>query len=280
MKPWPLAAGLAVVLLPAAQAQSGWILGTEADPEIIDAAGNVEYSPLYAGSRDHDYLDILKAWLAHDPVADNLTLTLQVQDAAMLEKPNPEYPAYCSFAGEVWAEEELRGQLSFSASFYASLAGPSYTEHAVAWRPHRDGAFAADPVPLRHEFQATFREPGHYFWSADRATIANFGDELRTMSAYCGETYQPGGVPTIYTTYSNHNSASSSAVYSFRDLRRVVGPDGRPDDLDSLNSQLPPVQTSGSAAPDEASPALGVALVAVVLAGAAVAWRRRGQAQR
>jgi PGF-CTERM protein len=241
-------------------------VGTEDLPELSDRVGDVEYSPLYNGPKNHDYLDVVAAWFDHDPAADNITLHVKVPSAENLTASQSQWAVSFLAQAHLTLENETKGEVRFSFNSLPRSTGKA-EDSWVAYT--RSGG--SEPKMLRSSFQVERGTPGYYRWSLGRSQLMDLGTDLKNLGVDSNEFLAPGGFPTAV---NNGDSATSSSDYSMVELRRIAGPDGAPDDLASLNSRLPPVSTSATTEPSKGSPGIGI-VVSVAAIGAALMLARR-----
>lgn len=270
---------LSVVLAaaPSGLSQSGWVLGTEDLPELPDAADDVEYDPLYLGSRHHAYIDLVAAWFTHDNSTDRVTLHLKVADARALESDLSGWWPSCRVAGTLTHDGGVLATLSYSWYQYPNgtrVHGVTYDpgDSAPAWGSMQSRS-------LEHGFTADLGRPGYFRFDVDRLVLLQVGDAFEDPDGLCRELYAPhagnGGIgPGLAPIYQNTDEARSEAAYSFAELRRTRSPDGVYDPIERLPAEG--AATESPPAEDSRTLGFGAAAAAMALAGAA-AWvpRRR-----
>lgn len=165
--------------------------GTEANPEIVDHAGNVVYNEFYPGSQDHDYLDLLGMWWAYDVVTDRIEFHLKGVDFdAFSGSTAPDVKAQC------WLNVNLivmdgSDSLSFRWSQY-TYGGEFFSDVNLSRAPQ-------PAIPLEHEFTRGFTAPGYMTWSVSRELLLLYGETLSAPHASCIEEYFPAGVDPSQT---------------------------------------------------------------------------------
>ena len=246
-------------------------LGTPDAPEILDAPGDVAYSPLHVGARDHDYLDFLKAWIEHDNTTDKITLTMTNQDATKLKSASGTWQIACNVAGDLKSEGETVGRLRFSW-------GQSNTDPQIRSSVHTqtDPADTAEQRTLDHQFESRLESPGVFRFKVDRVALLLYGDVLENPSGRCLEIFTTAQSST--GTILNEDLAPSQSAYSFSELRRLRAPDGAMDPIEKFErenaSVIPSSSTLGS---EDQTPGASVTTGLLAMGALTIFRRYRGQ---
>jgi hypothetical protein len=244
--------------------------GTEAQPELVDVTGDVSYHDMHVGAQDHDWLDLMSAWFEYDNATDTLVTTIKVQDAEALSSPPSDWLIYCYVRGDVVADDEVKGQLTFR---YVQPSGQQEHESRVE--------FESDPgktvqgfdanEQLRHEYELKATAPGYHVFRTDRALMQQLADRIEGLEAWCLDEYMPAA---NFGVYANGDNVESQAEYSFTELRPVRAPDGTelPPDVEPEGTNASESPEPGSSSPAATVPLL-LACVALGLGLAAVRAR-------
>ncbi|HEX9816196.1 MAG TPA: hypothetical protein VGB18_04385 [Candidatus Thermoplasmatota archaeon] len=253
-------------------ASDGTVLpvGTEDLPELPDREGDVETLPTWTG--DNDLVDLTAAWVDHDPATDVITFTIRVANAETLKTTPPGHDVLCTFEGNATIGDEVRGVLAVT---WIEFQNHSDTHHAARLiRPNGNEV-------LKHSFTAEATKPGYFRFGIARADLLKLADEFRDPKGHCS-----GIVPIPDTPYSSGSagpidaadSATSSAVYSFMELRQAVNAAGEPLDpiegFERHNATASPTTSSAEEVADR-TPAAGLAAVVIAMAVTVFATRRR-----
>lgn len=242
------------------------VLGTSDDPELEDAVGDVEYSPAYAGSRDHRYLDIQKAWFEYNNETDVITLVYEVVDGSKLSNSSGIWAISCELSGRVLSAGD---QLGFLLFHWTQKPDSPALDSKVVFRETEASSAATgyDAHPMAHGFTSSLSMPGQFRFDVERAALLRWGDEVHSPTAMCREQVT---VNTASFAVVNQDRAESDAAYSFVERRRVGSPDTEFDPIE----RLPPEGDMPSANPGRATVGPALALGMVALAAAALGRRR------
>lgn len=253
---------LAVVCVLVALAPAAWAdaprVGTEANPELSDPAGNVSYSPLYQGPRDRDHLDLLSAWLEYDAVGDRLNLTVKVASLVDVDGKSQGWLETYSFQGNVSDANEDVGRLVFAYGKDASSDEWESDVVLLLWDRALD---------LERSFAAGRDAPGYLRWSTPLEPLRKFGVQIGDFFAVAGEDQFVAGQDVGIV---NYNRARASTVYEYGSLEPAPVSQGD-------ESPWPGASASGDVGPTSEATAgfVFAALVAAVVG--AVGWRRRAR---
>lgn len=196
-------------------------------------------------------------------------MTLKVTDAESLQSPPRDYDINCQTSAEMFHQGEATGRIFYA---WQITKNDSRLQSRVIWQdPTQPGQPNYNPpVPIRHAFEANLTRPGYFLFQVGRPQLLLLGDELRALSAFCFEHYQPVRSESLY---QNTDEASSQSAYSVEELRRTRGPEGEPDLLESLT----PSDTTAPTGSADESPGGGMFLLAASIAVSIVVagWHRR-----
>jgi len=188
--------------------------GSEEKPHVADAAGNVHYSTFYAGSRDHDYLDVIAVWLQFNKRNDTIRVTFKVADTRLLEKPSPDWSVQCQLRSDFMQWGDRVGS-ALAQLRYFPFEGRLVSNVTLQMsNPQRF-------VAVEHSFVITYRAMGAFSFEFARQPLLFLGDEFRNFDAACIEIFSPFGMPT---PIFNDNYVQSRANYTFGDLKPLPAP--------------------------------------------------------
>ena len=255
---------LVVWLVPSAAGQ--FVLGTEDLPELW-GDGEVSYHAV-TQDRDHDYLAINRSWFDVDPSGEWVGLHLRTLDSKALSQNQDSYLIQCNMNATVQKDGEASGRIGWSwSSTWIPYPGIPQESNYTTYYP---GGFGQGR-DLATRFERTDGSPMYFHWWVKRSDLLGLGTELAALQGACFEAFH--GPSAII----NRDNATSQSLYSLVENRRVVAPDGSPDDIPSLAKNLPPATTSETVEADDGKRTAGLsatvtlaALVLILLA------RRRG----
>ncbi|HEX9815862.1 MAG TPA: hypothetical protein VGB18_02685 [Candidatus Thermoplasmatota archaeon] len=139
--------------LPLASAQI--LLGTEDLPELPDAKGDVQYSPLYPGPQNLDYLDLNAGWFAYDNVTDHISVTMKTASATRLANAASTSEVRCAIEGDITRDNETLGLLQFQ---WIKRSNGTALESRVLVIQDTSAA-TGEGVRVRHQFEPRLEEP-------------------------------------------------------------------------------------------------------------------------
>lgn len=250
-----------LVAVPASAADPIITTGSEEQPELSDASGDVEYEDHYTGPQDHDYLDILAAWIDYDNQTDRVAFHLKVADASLLEDPPTGWSIGCNVKGTMTTSDGPTGTITYG--WYRDANGTSYT--IFRFEPPDSAPstnFQSQDIP--HAYQERLAEPGYFNFSAEREVVAQFGNAFSNPHATCQERNALSSASQLTSLYWNRDDGESTASYSFAALQ----PASVDNDEDPFAGTSPGAPTT---TPGDASP--GLSIFALLVVGLASAWR-------
>lgn len=257
--------GVALVLAPTATA------GTEANPEIVDHAGNVVYSEYYTGSQDHEYLDLLGMWWAYDAATDRLDFHLKGVDfEAFSGSTAPDLKAQC------WLNMNL---LVMDGSESIHFRWSQYTYGGEFFSDVNLSRMPQPAIPLQHEFTRGFSAPGYMTWSVSRELLLLYGETLSSPQASCIEEYFPAGVDPSQTVAGTVKIFGSSPIANRNPTIRgevtLNLTDLAPQGVEFEGAGKARALKAGRAAGgDESTPTIGTVLLLAILSLVAFGRRR------
>lgn len=235
--------------------------GTEEMPELSDASGDVAYEDHYTGPQDHDYLDILAAWIEYDNQTDQVAFHLKVSDASLLQDPPDGWSISCAVEGTMTNADGPTGTITYGWAHRTN--GTSYT--VLRFEPP-DSAPAVNlrPQDISHIYEKELDEPGYFRFWAQREAVIQFGNAFNNPHATCQETYPLSDASQLSKLYWNRDDGESTASYAFAALE----PAAAADEQDPFASASPtsPTSTSTNASP-------GLPLVVALLVAWVLVWR-------
>lgn len=261
----------ALLVVPAATAQTHLIFGTEEFPELPDGAGDVNAAPPPAYNAPTDFVDFTAGWFEYVNLTDRIVFTMRVASTERLDEAQPGYRVGCAFSGEitggndplrlafVWWQTETRSEL-------------------IHWVLANDPNPNTPTVEVLHEFEAEISTPGYFRFSVLRINLTSLGERFENPSGVC-DVYIPTGTGPHNSAglAIADDSASSNASYSFRELRQTRTSAGeRLDPIEKFereNATASPTTTSVSQ--DDSTPFVGVAAGLVIVAAIAALRQRR-----
>lgn len=261
-----MAAAFSMILMPVSGAVP--MPGTPDSPELYDANGDVTYSAAYPGPRDRSFLDINRSWMDVDETAQTFSIHVRVESTDGLEEAVSTSLVGCTMEARLFAEGNETGRIQWDFFDDGTPTHPAPGPiHLVQIQDTQDRNRV-----LESQFEVQPGTPGHYVWTVRRADVIGVpATNIVDLQGLCNERYG-GTATTAFPLVVNLDRAESESDYSlFAD--QATGGDAK-DDLDSLNSGLPPIATSGSETHTK-TPALALALVVVALLGAVGARRLR-----
>lgn len=263
------AALLLVSAVPAADAQSTLIFGTEELPELIDAGDDVAYDPVYPGAQDHDYLDVASAWFSHDPQEGVVSLNLKVADASMLASGTAGWTIQCQFAANMRGQGEETGRILY---YWTKDDRTDELRSGVDWTPVQSGNVnVGDTRPdIKHTFEATLAEPGYFVFGITQQQLLLLGDEFVDLAATCYEVFDP--TSEVGVLFNNGDAASSEGSYSVKELRQTKRHDGSFDPIEKLPTETV-TPTTGETEPGR-TPGFGFVAALALLASFTLMRRR------
>ncbi|MBI2078315.1 MAG: hypothetical protein HYT80_08120 [Euryarchaeota archaeon] len=234
-------------------------MGTETSPELVDAAGDVKYDQRYLGPKSLAYLDVLSGWIDYDNSTDRVAFHLKTGENRALERRSAENMYGCTLHGIIRLDGAIVGNLT--VSWTKRNGGTGIASFATVREP--DDFYGGKTI--HHGFAAAFDEPGLYTWSLNRSDVLLHADTIEALAGGCVESGSPS--QTFFELYRNSDQAESKSAFSFRELRRIAGPDGAKDPVEAYQ---PP--TTATTEPVADTAAAGFVLVAAAFA---VAMARR-----
>ena len=182
--------------------------GTESEPEVSDAAGNVVYSPLYAGSRDREHIDALAGWFSFHEETDAISFTMKVSSLVDVTARTAGYEVVYLLDTTVSLGDEEVGIIHFE-----NHKGPSsetWTQHVSFARNSAPGT--AERTELPSTFSAITESPGYMRWMLPAESLRKIGDTAGDFRLVALEDqYVAGGDMGII----NMNEARATTTYEF-----------------------------------------------------------------
>lgn len=262
-----------VFLAPTGVAQ-GLLLGNEEFPEL-PPSGPPQYAPTYGGARDHDYLRLLAGWFAYDNSTDVVVWTLKVEDGSGYQNPPPDYYIGCAASGNITVDEERFGTLHLSWTRSPGRDGSSGVRFTYAeGNMGGTGQTFEDRIP--HGFRGSFDAPAYFEYRINRSDLLRYGTQIQDFAGRCSEFYEPHPYAILLSRFTqNFAESESDAAYSFEELRRVRGPDGRWDPIEEYEqTAAPPAAPTTAPVPDQTPALSSAATILLAAAGFSLAVLR------
>ncbi|HEX9816101.1 MAG TPA: hypothetical protein VGB18_03895 [Candidatus Thermoplasmatota archaeon] len=228
-------------------------MGSRESPELVDDVDDIAYHPANPG-RDHEYLDITKAWFAYDPMTDNVSFVLELKDTSGLENPAPEFMINCVMTANGTAGGRTEGQFGFYLEKRAH--DPEFMTR-VAWTPTAGGF---EQSTVAHRFNLVFGSEGTLEYVMKRHDLRQRADEVGELTGYCAENYWPAR--GVLVPASNKDEAASTSMYDVTTLRPAPGVEA--PDLSPTTS--PAVSTEAEPEGSSPGPEAGLFILAVIAA--------------
>lgn len=271
---------LATLAAPTGAGQATYLIfGSEDLPEVPDATGDIQYHPLYVGSKDHAYLDFTAGWFEYDTAADLVKVTIRTADARNVGSVAPGWQIGCSVSGNLTVDGEFIGRLYFG---WSRAANSSELVSFVSWERGQADFATDDSGLLPHDFEATLDEPGYFRVWVGRDRLQALGHHFETPIGSCYEVQPvpvPASTPTpVFNPAYNVDDAPSEAIYSFQERRQTRTSAG--DVVDPIEQfereNGTAVPSSGSALTTEGkTPTLGAAVALLAIGASLLVLRRR-----
>jgi hypothetical protein len=251
---------LFVVVLFAAAAipLAGGVTGTEANPELVDPAGDVNYD--IPPDEPHDYMDILAAWFEYDGSSDRVSTIVKVADVEALNPPPTDWKLTFAMYVGIDLDGEDQGNVAYtweSDPATGNIQAEVFVQRQVG----------GEDVPISHVF--TGPDEGTIRFSVGRQALLDFGDAFVDQAIVYEESYLVGSVNP--GNVKNSDRASGDGIFNLFEL----APTGSPP-VDELDQPEGNGTDEATDEPRESTPAPGI--VGVVLAATISGWvARRNQ---
>lgn len=202
------AMGLLGCLAPYGTGQAEF-LGSEATPEVVDAAGDVSYDVLHVEEKDHYYLDILSAWISYNASQDVFEFTVKVEDTQQMKMLDADYQIGCS-ADADGVVDEKQTDYWISWRFLKQERGTDIEGHA-----YRGSQGQMEFPGINSTFEVVFGQPGYFRWATERVGTQFIGDVLGPWRVYCYESWFPQGLTRATTNSDRADSAAQFELARF-----------------------------------------------------------------
>ena len=154
-------------------------LGTEAEPELVDAAHDESYAGAFAGPQDRSEVDILANWVEFLATEDAYLFALKTNSFEGLPGRGAAGDDWdCECRMKTFAGAETLGDL-----FLWIRWSPTEKSFVVNASFTREGMVEPIEVPVRN-VDATLATPGIVRVGIDRETVQRLGEELRDFNVH------------------------------------------------------------------------------------------------